>query len=146
MTVSVTSAGSLEMAFSSSNDDDAISDINITPLVDVMLVLLVVFIVTAPLLTNAIPLNLPQTVATAPLDEAKPVAISIDAKGGLFIDGDALAEEQLPDTLQNLHARDPEVSLTLRADTVTDYGHVARVLADVQRSGITRLSVITESP
>ncbi|KPW24179.1 Biopolymer transport protein ExbD/TolR [Pseudomonas cannabina pv. alisalensis] len=146
MTVSVTSAGSLEMAFSSSNDDDAISDINITPLVDVMLVLLVVFIVTAPLLTNAIPLNLPQTVATAPLDDAKPVAISIDAKGGLFIDGDALAEEQLPDTLQNLHARDPEVSLTLRADTVTDYGHVARVLADVQRSGITRLSVITESP
>ncbi len=64
----------------------------------------------------------------------------------MFIDGDALAEEQLPDTLQNLHARDPEVSLTLRADTVTDYGHVARVLADVQRSGITRLSVITESP
>ncbi|KPC33118.1 TonB system transport protein ExbD [Pseudomonas syringae pv. cilantro] len=144
--MSVISAGSLEMAFSSSNDDDAISDINITPLVDVMLVLLVVFIVTAPLLTNAIPLNLPQTVATAPLDDAKPVAISIDAKGGLFIDGESLAEEQLPDTLQNLHARDPEVALTLRADTVTDYGHVARVLADVQRSGITRLAVITESP
>lgn len=140
------SAGSLEMAFSSSNDDDAISDINITPLVDVMLVLLVVFIVTAPLLTNAIPLNLPQTQSTAPLDDAKPVAISIDVSGGLFVDEQPLAEEQLPDTLQNLHERDPEVALTLRADTATDYGRVARVLADVQRSGITRLAVITESP
>ncbi|WP_122588347.1 ExbD/TolR family protein [Pseudomonas viridiflava] len=134
------------MAFSSSNDDDAISDINITPMVDVMLVLLVVFIVTAPLLTNAIPLNLPQTVSTAPLADAKPVAISIDATGSLFVDGEPLVEEQLPDALQTLHTRDPEVALTLRADTATDYGRVARVLADVQRSGITRLAVITESP
>ncbi|MEE4225109.1 ExbD/TolR family protein [Pseudomonas viridiflava] len=134
------------MAFSSSNDDDAISDINITPMVDVMLVLLVVFIVTAPLLTNAIPLNLPQTVSTAPLDDANPVAISIDATGSLFVDGEPLVEEQLPDALQTLHTRDPEVALTLRADTATDYGRVARVLADVQRSGITRLAVITESP
>ncbi|WP_122859405.1 ExbD/TolR family protein [Pseudomonas viridiflava] len=134
------------MAFSSSNDDDAISDINITPMVDVMLVLLVVFIVTAPLLTNAIPLNLPQTVSTAPLDDGKPVAISIDATGSLFVDGEPLVEEQLPDALQTLHTRDPEVALTLRADTATDYGRVARVLADVQRSGITRLAVITESP
>ncbi|MCQ3007995.1 ExbD/TolR family protein [Pseudomonas savastanoi] len=133
------------MAFSSSQGDDAISDINITPLVDVMLVLLVVFIVTAPLLTNAIPLDLPQTAATAPLDDAKPVAISIDAKGGLFVDDQPLAEEQLPDAFQNLHANDPDVALTLRADTATDYGRVARVLADVQRSGITRLAVITES-
>ncbi len=146
MTASATSVGLHDMAFSSSNDDDAISDINITPMVDVMLVLLVVFIVTAPLLTNAIPLNLPQTVSTAPLDDAKPVAISIDATGSLFVDGEPLVEEQLPDALQTLHTRDPEVALTLRADTATDYGRVARVLADVQRSGITRLAVITESP
>ncbi|RMT79009.1 TonB system transport protein ExbD [Pseudomonas viridiflava] len=81
-----------------------------------------------------------------PLDDAKPVAISIDATGSLFVDGEPLVEEQLPDALQNLHTRDPEVALTLRADTATDYGRVARVLADVQRSGITRLAVITESP
>lgn len=134
------------MAFISSNDDSAISDINITPLVDVMLVLLVVFIVTAPLLSNAIPLNLPQTVATAPPDDTKPVPISIDAAGQVYIDENKLTPEQLPASLQSLHNKDPDVSLTLRADSATDYGTVARVLADVQKSGITRLAVITESP
>ncbi|WP_455809319.1 ExbD/TolR family protein [Pseudomonas koreensis] len=134
------------MSFSTSNDDDAISDINITPLVDVMLVLLVTFIVTAPLLNNAIPLDLPQTVATTSLDQADPVVLSVDATGGVFIDSEAVALEQLPEALQALHSKNPDVAVSLRADQATGYGRVAQVLADVQKVGISRLSVITESP
>lgn len=134
------------MSFSTSNDDDAISDINITPLVDVMLVLLVTFIVTAPLLNNAIPLDLPQTVATTSLDQSDPVVVSVDASGSVFIDSQAVALEQLPEALQNLHSKDPDVAVSLRADQATGYGRVAQVLADVQKAGISRLSVITESP
>ena len=134
------------MSFSTSNDDDAISDINITPLVDVMLVLLVTFIVTAPLLNNAIPLDLPQTVATTSLDQADPVVVSVDASGSVFIDSQAVALEQLPEALQTLHSKDPDVAVNLRADQATGYGRVAQVLADVQKAGISRLSVITESP
>lgn len=134
------------MSFSTSNDDDAISDINITPLVDVMLVLLVTFIVTAPPLNNAIPLDLPQTVATTSLDQADPVVVSVDASGGVFIDSEAVALEQLPEALQALHSKDPDVAVSLRADQATGYGRVAQVLADVQKAGISRLSVITESP
>lgn len=110
-----------------------------------MLVLLVVFIVTAPLLNNAIPLNLPQTVATQALDDSKPVAISIDAAGGVFIDDKAEPLDELEQALVALKTRDPEVSLTLRADTLTGYGRVAQVLALVQKAEITRLSVITQS-
>ncbi|ALD97907.1 MULTISPECIES: ExbD/TolR family protein [Pseudomonas] len=134
------------MSFSTSNDDDAISDINITPLVDVMLVLLVTFIVTAPLLNNAIPLDLPQTVTTTSLDQADPVVLSVDATGGVFIDSEAVALEQLPEALQALHSKNPDVAVSLRADQATGYGRVAQVLADVQKAGISRLSVITESP
>ncbi|WP_226488643.1 ExbD/TolR family protein [Pseudomonas sp. B20] len=134
------------MSFSTSNDDDAISDINITPLVDVMLVLLVTFIVTAPLLNNAIPLDLPQTVATTSLDQADPVVVSVDASGGVFIDSEAVELERLPEALQTLHSKDPDVAVSLRADQATGYGRVAQVLADVQKAGISRLSVITESP
>ena len=134
------------MSFSTSNDDDAISDINITPLVDVMLVLLVTFIVTAPLLNNSIPLDLPQTVATTSLDQASPVVVSVDASGGVFIVSEAVPLEDLPQALQNLHAKDPDVAVSLRADQATGYGRVAQVLADVQKAGISRLSVITESP
>ncbi|MCD5972122.1 ExbD/TolR family protein [Pseudomonas quasicaspiana] len=133
------------MAFTTSSDESTISDINITPLVDVMLVLLVVFIVTAPLLNNAIPLNLPQTVATQALDDRKPVAISIDAAGGVFIDDKSAPLDELEQELVTLKTKDPEVSLTLRADTLTGYGRVAQVLALVQKAEISRLSVITQS-
>ena len=69
------------MAFSTQDSDEVLSEINVTPLVDVMLVLLVVFIVTAPLLTNSIPINLPKTQAVAPVEQKDPLVVSIDDKG-----------------------------------------------------------------
>ncbi len=80
------------MAFSSSSEgDDVLSEINVTPLVDVMLVLLVAFIVTAPVMTNAISVNLPKTVATKPTEQLKPVTLSVDDKGNVYVD-----KEQVP--------------------------------------------------
>ncbi|WP_193601219.1 ExbD/TolR family protein, partial [Pseudomonas syringae] len=70
----------------------------------------------------------------------------VDASGGVFIDSEAVALEQLPEALQALHNKDPDVAVSLRADQATGYGRVAQVLADVQKAGISRLSVITESP
>jgi biopolymer transport protein ExbD len=134
------------MSFSTSRDDDVMCDINVTPLVDVMLVLLVTFIVTAPLLNNAIPLDLPQTVATTSLDQSSPVVLSVDVSGRVFIDAQAVSLEQLPDALQALRDKDPDVAVSLRADQATGYGQVAQVLADVQKAGIRRVAVITESP
>lgn len=78
------------MAFSTQDSDEVLSEINVTPLVDVMLVLLVVFIVTAPLLTNAIPINLPKTEAVAPVEQKDPLVVSIDGAGKLFINKDEI--------------------------------------------------------
>ena len=134
------------MAFSSNQTDDVISDINITPLVDVMLVLLVAFIVTAPLLTNAIALNLPETAATGEATQQHSVAVSVDAKGQVFLDTNVLSIGQLPAALQTLHQQEPDTAITLRADRSAEYGKVAQVLAEVRNAGITQLSVITETP
>ncbi|HIH2626958.1 TPA: biopolymer transporter ExbD [Burkholderia cenocepacia] len=113
------------MAFSSSSDnDDVLSEINITPLVDVMLVLLVAFIVTAPLLNNAVHVNLPNTVATAPADRKPNVTVSVDGKGVVYLDKRAVA-------------------LDLQADEHVPYGTVAKLMAAIEHAGITRLSVLT---
>ncbi|MCG4788059.1 biopolymer transporter ExbD, partial [Roseburia faecis] len=82
-------------AFSTQDNDEVLSEINVTPLVDVMLVLLVVFIVTAPLLTNAIPINLPKTEAVAPIEQKDPVVVSIDDKGKVYINKDEIQPDLL---------------------------------------------------
>jgi biopolymer transport protein ExbD len=131
------------MAFSTQDSDEVLSEINVTPLVDVMLVLLVVFIVTAPLLTNAIPINLPKTDAVAPVEQKDPVVVSIDGKGQLFFDKDAIEPEQLGLRLQGAKARDPQVRVQLQADDGVNYGVVAKAMASIEKAGITRLAVIT---
>ncbi len=132
------------MAFSTQSDnDDVVSEINITPLVDVMLVLLVAFIVTAPLLNNAIHVNLPKTEATASAPE-RPVTVSVDKDGGIFIDKRRIAREQSNAEFARLHARHPEALVTLQGDEGTPYGNVAQVLAGLQRAGVTKLAVLTQ--
>ncbi|GKW24566.1 biopolymer transporter ExbD [Pectobacterium polonicum] len=132
------------MAFTSRNDDDVMSEMNITPLVDVMLVLLVVFIVTAPMLTNAIPIQLPKTAAVAPVDRADPIVISIDAEQRVFINKENLAREQLVPRLQQAKAGNTDLVVQVQADKEANYGAVAALLADVEQAGITRLSLLTQ--
>ncbi|WP_043309856.1 biopolymer transporter ExbD [Pseudomonas sp. ML96] len=131
------------MAFSTQDSDEVLSEINVTPLVDVMLVLLVVFIVTAPLLTNSIPINLPKTEAVAPADQKDPLVVSIDGEGKLFINKDEVQPELLEARLAEAKAKDAEVKVQLQADDSVDYGVVAKSMASIERAGITKLAVIT---
>ena len=133
------------MAFNTKDDggDDVMSEINVTPLVDVMLVLLVVFIVTAPLLTQAIHVNLPKTAETAAPEEKEAVYISVDATGKVFMDKAEIAIEAFENELITRKAADPEIALNLNADDAVQYGTVAKVMASIERSGITKLAVLT---
>lgn len=127
----------------SGGDDDVMGEINVTPLVDVMLVLLVVFIVTAPLLTQAVHVNLPKTAETAPPEEKEAVYISVDATGKVFIDKTEIALAAFEGELLSRKTADPEIALNLNADDAVQYGTVAKVMAAIERSGITKLSVLT---
>jgi biopolymer transport protein ExbD len=132
------------MAFKTQDDgDDVMGEINVTPLVDVMLVLLVVFIVTAPLLTNAVHVNLPKTAETAPPEEKEAVYISVDSKGKVFIDKTEIAIESFEQELVTRKAADPEIALNLNADGEVKYDTVAKVMSAIERSGISKLSVLT---
>ena len=132
------------MAFKTQDDgDDVMGEINVTPLVDVMLVLLVVFIVTAPLLTQAVHVNLPKTAETAPPEEKEAVYISVDAKGKVFIDKTEIPLESFEKELIARKAADPEIALNLNADDAVQYGTVAKVMSSIERSGISKLAVLT---
>lgn len=135
------------MAISTGNDsDEVLSEINITPMVDVMLVLLVVFIITAPLMTNAINVNLPDTETTVQIQEPKkPIVLSIDAQGKIYLDKDEYSLEIIQQELESRKAADPELRLNLNADEAVNYGTVAKVMVLIEKAGIERLSVVTES-
>jgi len=132
------------MAFSSQNNEDVMSEMNITPLVDVMLVLLVVFIVTAPMLTNAIPIKLPKTEAVAPPEQRDPLVVSIDAQAQLFVNKTAVPREMLIPRLQQAKAENADLIVQLQADEGANYGAVAGILAEMEKAGITRLALLTQ--
>jgi biopolymer transport protein TolR len=106
-------------------------------------VLLVVFIVTAPLLTNSIPINLPKTEAVAPAEQKDPLVVSIDGQGKLFINKDEIQPDLLQTNLQTARQKDPDVRVQLQADDGVNYGEVARAMASIEKAGITKLAVIT---
>ena len=134
------------MAFSHSSDgDEVMSEINVTPLVDVMLVLLVAFIVTAPLLNNAIQVNLPKTAATHPPEQTKPVTISVNAQGKVYIDKQEVALASLEPALKLRQRANPDLVYHLSSDEAVQYGSVAKVMAAIERAGITKLAVITQA-
>src|SRR5574340_1320042 len=130
------------MAFQTQSEQVAMSEINVTPLVDVMLVLLIVFIVTAPLLMQAVKVNLPKTAAVAPLKQARTIQLAVDAKGAVFIDQRLVHFDALESELKHLaQTVDPRVQL--HADAAVPYGRVAQVMAVVQRAGIENLAMVT---
>ena len=119
------------------------AEINVTPLVDVMLVLLIIFMVTAPLLMTGVPVNLPDSQAKALEQEDKPVSLSIDANGAVFIDETQVDEAQLAEQLAALGARPEPPQINLRADTTLSYGQVMRVMGELNRAGLNRMSMVT---
>jgi biopolymer transport protein ExbD len=132
------------MAVSTSEDTDVLSEINITPLVDVMLVLLVAFVITIPALTNAIHINLPRTVQTTPPEQQKAITVTVDTAGTVYFDDVVVAQADLEQRLANIKASIAEPSLHLRADDRVPYGSVAKVMAAIEHSGISRVSVLTD--
>jgi len=132
------------VAFSTQEDDNVLSEINITPLVDVMLVLLVAFVITIPALTNAVHINLPKTVATSPPEQQRAITITVDASGKTFLDDAEIATDGLLGALQGLKAGDANLSVHLRADDRVPYGPVAKTMATIERAGIARVSVLTD--
>lgn len=133
------------MAFKTdSSDQEAMAEINVTPLVDVMLVLLVVFIVTAPLLTQAVHVNLPKTEQAAPAPEDHLLTVSIDAQGEVTVNEQAMALDALEQRFRDQLRSDAETTVQFHADTAVPYGRVAQVMAIAQHAGVSKLAFITQ--
>ncbi|MDC7719011.1 biopolymer transporter ExbD [Vogesella sp. DC21W] len=135
------------MAFGSFDKgaDAPMSEINTTPLVDVMLVLLVVFIITAPLLTNAVKIDLPQASAAAHQEKQEAIRLSIDASGKIYWNDVPMEEGRLKSRFAEAAAANPQVELHLRADKAVRYEVVAEALADAQSAGVSRIGFVTEA-
>lgn len=127
------------------NEDDGgeLSEINVTPLVDVMLVLLIVFIVTAPLMTQAVKVKLPKTEQTEPTPDKHVAILAVTATGEALLDDKAVPLENLEAALKSLQEQDPEISIQLQADKAAVFDSVAKVMASAQRSGVSKLSFVT---
>ena len=122
------------------------SEINVTPMVDVMLVLLIIFMVTAPLLVAGVPVDLPESRAQALDQQAAPVQIALDGKGNIFIDDAPVAAAALSAKLADIAAQ-PEPPegrrIYLRADKGLDYGQVMRVMGELNRAGLNRVALVS---
>ena len=119
------------------------SEINVTPLVDVMLVLLVIFILTAPLLTSAIRLDLPQSQASQAGEAPESITLSLTTTGEIFINDKAVSMAELPNALQQVAIQKPQVEVQLRADQAVPYGQVLNLMGLAQQAGLTRIGFVT---
>ena len=137
------------MAFASmdgSDDNEPLAEINMVPLIDVMLVLLIIFMVTAPLLTHAVKIDLPKAASTASAPQPESIELSIDQQGQVFWNGEAIDAERLETRLAETSASGGSTSpeLRLRADRQTPYEKVALVMSAASRHGLTRLGFVTD--
>ena len=124
------------------------AEINVTPMVDVMLVLLIIFMVTAPLLATGIQVDLPESKAAALEQNNEPVAISMDASGAVFVDDAAVAPDALAARLQQIAAASREEGgprIFLRADQGLDYGRVMQVMGEINRAGLRRVALVSSA-
>ncbi len=125
---------------------EPMSDINVTPMVDVMLVLLVIFILTAPLLASSIKLELPKTDAAKPMDAPKFVTLVVDKAGQVFLNDTPVAIEQLRARLTQTAVQNPETEVQLRADETVPYGKVVEVMGVAQKAGLSRIGFVADVP
>ena len=120
------------------------SDINMTPLVDVMLVLVVILIITAPLLASSLRLDLPRTDAAKPSESAQFVSVVLDKAGQTFIDDKPATLEQVAQRLAQAARANPETEIQLRADSGVPYGRVVEVMGAAQKAGLNRIGFVAE--
>ncbi|MEM7651785.1 MAG: protein TolR [Pseudomonadota bacterium] len=122
------------------------SEINVTPFVDVMLVLLIVFMVTAPLLTVGVPVDLPKTNAQALTAPEEPVVVSVDAAGRLFISEREVGMDQIVPLLRAVTREKPDTTIYVRGDRTINYGRVVEVMGTITTAGFQRVSLVAELP
>jgi biopolymer transport protein TolR len=120
------------------------SDINMTPLIDVMLVLLVIFMITAPLMTSALKLDLPKTDAAQPTETPEFISVALDAQGQLFFGEERVDEAALRSRIEDAARRNPQTEVQLRADRSVAYGRVAELIGMVQKAGLNRIGFVAE--
>ena len=122
------------------------SEINVTPMVDVMLVLLVIFILTAPLMASSIKLDLPKTDAAKASDAPRFVALVVDKTGQIFLNDKPIALDSLKTSLTQTAAQNPDTEVQLRADEAVPYGKVVEVMGAAQKAGLNRIGFVAEVP
>lgn len=122
------------------------SEINVTPLVDVMLVLVVIFIITAPLLASSIRLDLPRTDAATPQEVPKFVTLVVDKAGQAFFNDAPVTPVQLAERLSQAAAANPDTEVQLRADEAVPYGRVVEVMGAAQKAGLNRIGFVAQPP
>ncbi|MBO9646421.1 MAG: biopolymer transporter ExbD [Pseudacidovorax sp.] len=126
--------------------DPPMSEINVTPLVDVMLVLVVIFIITAPLLASSIRLDLPKAEGTQPGDAPKFLAVVVDKAGQVFLEDKPVTPDQFSAQLTAAAKANPDTEIQLRADQGVAYGKVVEVMGRVHKAGLSRIGFVAEPP
>ncbi|GAB5510343.1 MAG: protein TolR [Hyphomicrobiales bacterium] len=121
----------------------AMSEINVTPFVDVMLVLLIIFMVAAPLLVVGVPIDLPETSAAALESEEEPITVSVTVDGQIFLQESEVSLDQLVTTLEAIASEGVETRIFVRGDRGTDYGTIMQVMARISSAGYQRLGLVT---
>ena len=136
----------MEFGNRDNGDRGTMSQINVTPLVDVMLVLLIIFMVTAPMMQQGVQVNLPKadTKSLAPKEDT--LVVSVEQSGKTFINSTEIAADQLKDKLTTMLAGREKREVFLKADQAVPYGDVVRVMAQIKGAGVERLGMVTESP
>jgi biopolymer transport protein TolR len=122
------------------------SDINMTPLIDVMLVLLVIFMITAPLMSSSLKLDLPRAEAATPSETPDFIAVAVDAQGGLFVGDKPVDAAAFADQVAQAAQKNPATEVQLRADRTVPYGRVAELIGVVQKAGLNRIGFVAEAP
>ena len=134
------------MAFSSERGGDAISQINVTPLVDVMLVLLVIFMVTAPILQQGVSVNLPRVEAGPIEGNDEQLVVTVTAREAVVLNDATMTIPELQAKLRGVISERPDRKVFLRADTDVRYGQVMKVLSSIRQAGVQKLGMVTEPP
>lgn len=135
------------MAFGSidnAEDNEPLNEINMVPLIDVMLVLLIIFIVTAPLLTHAVKVDLPKASSAPNLQKPESIELAIDAQGHVFWNGKEIARDDLHARLKETAHQDAQTELHIRADRTTPYEHIAQVMSAAAREGVHKIGFMTD--
>lgn len=126
-------------------DKELMSQINVTPFVDVMLVLLIIFMVTAPMMQSGIDVNLPKVTARAVSTKAEPLVVTIDRRQRTYLGETRMSTARLAKKLRAINKMKPGSMVLLKADRKVPYGYVVKVISEIRQAGITKIGMITES-